>query len=101
MCAANHAMQLKDRMAEDTRMSKGIVELICANLVCTLTVTMFVIVLLRLYAHAHAPLVSNSWKWWRTTFYKVECVFQTNIINQNVSMPLVYAWIIGVVFLNN
>ena len=62
---------------------------------------MFVLVLLRLYAHAHAPLVSNWWKWWRTTFYKVECVFQTNIINQNVSMPLVYAWILGVVFLNN
>ena len=32
--AANHAMQLYDRMAEDTRVSKGIVELICANLVC-------------------------------------------------------------------
>ena len=36
MCAANHVMQLYDRMAEDTRVSKGIVELICANLVCTL-----------------------------------------------------------------
>ena len=48
MCAANHAMQLYDRIAEDTRVSKGIVELMCEF---SLYSTMFVIVLVRLCSY--------------------------------------------------